>query len=81
MMISIASATTHCPQKTIWQDQVHHNHPHHHITFDHPDAWYGLILIILQEITPFLPHNFCYTVAVMAGCWGDEKNSQCKLTI
>jgi hypothetical protein len=34
------------------------------ITCDHPATWFGPIRIIFWEITPFLPCDFCYIMAI-----------------
>ena len=50
-----------CSWKILFQHQVCHDCPHRHITCDHPVAWFVLTHIILWEITPFQPCDFCYT--------------------
>jgi hypothetical protein len=50
--------------KVLLPHQVCHDHPHRHVTCDRPAAWFGPIRIIFWEITPFLPCDICYTMAI-----------------
>ena len=66
-MISAAAMASHLPWRVPLQHRFCDDRLHRHTPCDHPAAWFGRIPVILHKIAPFLPYEFCYTVAIMTG--------------
>ena len=67
MMISATATASHLPWRVPLQHRFCDDRLHRHTPCDHPAAWFGRIPVILHKIAPFLPCEFCYTVAIMTG--------------